>query len=286
MATTTSQNTPIIRFIILEDGIPYDWDDYGVFGAVLYDIANRKIVTTKYGHGVDMDRDGCVSLECAEQYFPEILKVMLNSLNIVNLELMKKIALSSSREYPTAIPVNVIGGRKFKGEGYLIYGVSTPVMYGLGAYQNQKNYYPVIFDPKTGTENVVNSFGYLKIDKEFFNNYEKTLYENIKPTIRNIKKIAHAWAYDMSYSACDVRNRYNLLQEIGLTVKSEINVPEEVTKGIEKLVEEKNRQKAERLAKLKEEKMPGIIEWVKTHTNKQGDEIMELAEHIFKKHNC
>ena len=29
--------------------------------------------------------------------------------------------------------------------------------------------------------------------------------------------------------------------------------------------------------------MPNIIEWVKTKTDKEGDDIMKLAEHIFNK---
>lgn len=48
MANTSVDNS--LRYIILEDGIMYDNDDYGLFGAVLYDVVNKKIVVTKYGH--------------------------------------------------------------------------------------------------------------------------------------------------------------------------------------------------------------------------------------------
>jgi hypothetical protein len=36
---------------------------------------------------------------------------------------------------------------------------------------------------------------------------------------------------------------------------------------------------------LNEAEMPNIINWVKEHTDKKGDDILKLAEHIFNKHN-
>ena len=35
----------------------------------------------------------------------------------------------------------------------------------------------------------------------------------------------------------------------------------------------------------KEQEMPNIINWVKEHTDKKGDDILKLAEHIFNKRN-
>lgn len=43
-----------VNYIVLEDGICYDNDDYDVYGAVLFDLNTREILTVKYGHGVDM----------------------------------------------------------------------------------------------------------------------------------------------------------------------------------------------------------------------------------------
>ena len=34
---------------------------------------------------------------------------------------------------------------------------------------------------------------------------------------------------------------------------------------------------------LKDQKMPELIQWVKDNTNKEGEEIEKLAEHIFNK---
>lgn len=41
-------------YILLEDKVCYDWDDYGVWGAVLFDLSTKKVVTEKYGHGCDL----------------------------------------------------------------------------------------------------------------------------------------------------------------------------------------------------------------------------------------
>ena len=126
MTNTSVDNS--LRYIILEDGIMYDNDDYGLFGAVLYDVVNKKIVVTKYGHGGDMkERSSSIDLKDIQdnkkEIMEEMISVMLDETPITQDYVLENIALCASEKNPTAIPVNVVRGRKFKGFGYLIYGV-------------------------------------------------------------------------------------------------------------------------------------------------------------------
>jgi hypothetical protein len=68
-----------------------------------------------------------------------------------------------------------------------------------------------------------------------------------------------------------------------VVISKELNDSIEIT--VEKLrnkyIDKKNKEHDE----LRAEKLPGIIEWVKNNTDKKGDEIDKLAEHIFNKRN-
>ena len=78
------------RYIILEDNINYDNDDYGVWGAVLYDTIEKKIRTTSYGHGTDMKERSnsielCnVSLDIKQSLIEEMIYLMLDETPVVS----------------------------------------------------------------------------------------------------------------------------------------------------------------------------------------------------------
>lgn len=289
--TVNTYETMNARYVILENDIAYDWDDYYVWGAVLYDISMNCIVTTKYGHGTDMTMDApTIELDEAIKIglvTPEqIITCMINELPVATDRVMEIIAEHASAELPTAIPVKVVRGRKFKGNGYLVYTVDEPVRYGLGAYHNEWHHYPVIFDPETCTENIVKSFGYLEYDQEFLNAHRERILKALTMDISTVESIAHLWAYNMSYSACDTENYRNGYKRLGLKGAVNIEKPNLVKFGMQAITARKKYNEELRLAKLKEEKMPGIIEWVKNNTDKTTDkEIMALAEHIFNKYN-
>lgn len=273
------------RFIVLEDSIPYDWDDYGLWGAVLYEIATNKVFTTKYGHGDDM-KERSESVELSEAIengiisVETLLKGVLDNFPLRIDEALESAARCASLDSPVAIPVTVTRGRKFKGDGYLIYAVAEPVRYGLGAYRGEKNYHPVIVNPSDLSINKVNSFGYLEynIDRDAV---RENIYNNIGHNVTIIQKLAHWWAYNMSYSACDTDNANALSKKITLRGLC-FDIPEVVTEAIEK---ETARIVAENEAKMNE-KLPPIIEWVKNNTDKTTEaEILELAKHIYHKYN-
>ena len=91
--------------------------------------------------------------------------------------------------------------------------------------------------------------------------------------------MAHGFAYEMSYSACDTKNLNNLINYYSLFGLKAFNVVDEVKEEIKN--EEIKKQEA--FIKFKNEKMPQLIEWVKNNTDRKGEEIEKLAEHIFNK---
>lgn len=280
MTNTSVDNS--LRYIILEDGIMYNDDDYGLFGAVLYDVANKKIVVTTYGHGVDMkERSSSIDLKDIQdnkkEIMEEMISVMLDETPITSYSVLENIALCASEKNPTAIPVNVVRGRKFKGFGYLIYGVSCISRFG-------KQTRPVIVDPTTGDIHMVNSFEYLEYDNEFCNNFKNLVAERLDVNEGTVYSLAHIWAYRMSYYSCDSINYMNKVKSLGNTGAKGITIPEIVKLSINTNIAKRDLENAIKREALKKEKMPAIIEWVKKNTDKKTEEdIMNLAEHIFNK---
>ena len=278
-----NMQTLSFRYIILEDGIAYDNDDYYVSGAVLYDTVEKKVCTTAYGHGADMmERSNSIELcnvpsDIKQNLIEEMISVMLNETPIVSRSVLENIALCSSEDNPTAIPVNVVRGRKFKGIGYLIYAISSVSRFG-------ESVKPAILDPTTGDIHFINSFEYLEYDKEFCNNFKNLVAKGLDKNEETVYSLAHLWAYKMSYAYCDTINYNNRVKSLGNTGAKSIVIPEIVRLSINANIANRKLRYAIVRETLKKEKMPAIIEWVKNNTDKKTDEdIMKLAEHIFNK---
>lgn len=275
------------RYIILEDNINYDNDDYGVWGAVLYDTIEKKICTTAYGHGIDMKERSnsielCnVSLDIKQSLIEEMIYLMLDETPVVSDSVLENIARCSSEDNPTAIPVNVVRGRKFKGAGYLIYSISTSLSFGTSTKTFTK---PAILDPTTGMIHIINSFEYIEYDDEFRNNFKNLVVKGLKMNEATVYSLAHLWAYKMSYSYCDTINYNSKVKSLGKIGAKYIDIPEIVKLSINANIAKRELENTIAREALKKEKMPAIIEWVKNNTDKKTDEdIKKLAEHIFNK---
>ena len=276
-------------YILLEDGICYDWDDYGVWGAVLFDLSTKKIITEQYGHGCDLRcRKECVNLNDAVEQglttIDELINLMCSQLGFnFNRVDMGIIASCHTIDNPLDIPVKIARGRKGKGiNGRLIYAIKERERYGLGAYRGCYNYRPVVMNIETCEMFYPNSMSYLEYDTDFITSFNEAIKQNIPHTINEVYSIAHIWAYGMSYSACDSDNYHYLIQKYS---GKGIIVGENISSELENAI---NNYKADELRKLnerKEQELPKIIEWVKNNTEKQGDDILKLAEHIWNKNN-
>ena len=283
----TVVNNNMFRYIILEDEINYDNDDYGVWGAVLYDTVEKKIRTTTYGHGTDMKERSnsielCnVSLDIKQSLIEEMISLMVDETPVASDLVLENIARCSSEDNPTAILVNVVRGRKFKGTGYLIYSISTSLSFGTFIKTFTK---PAIFDPTTGMIHIINSFEYIEYDNEFRNNFKNLVLKGLKMNEATVYSLAHLWAYKMSYSHCDKINYNSKVESLGKIGAKYINIPEIVKLSINANIAKRELENAIAREALKKEKMPAIIEWVKNNTDKKTDEdIKNLAEHIFNK---
>ena len=110
-----------IKFVILEDMIPYDFEDCDKWGAVLFDIENKQIITSKYGHGVDMnERKNSVELDYAIEHnlvsIEEMIDIMINTLHINKIPDIEQYAANHSMENPICIHVKEVRERKNKSE--------------------------------------------------------------------------------------------------------------------------------------------------------------------------
>ena len=278
------------RYIILKDGICYDNDDYELFGAVLFDVVDNKIVSTKYGHGVDMiERNESINIDEAINEnlinIADIISVIINDLKIgfagIDLTIF---GTQHNLDNPTNIPVKIIGGRKSKGiEGRLIYVKKIPCRYGWGVYHNCYDYHPVIANLETDELIEINSVDYITVPTWFIIDYNKNLINNIGNTISTLKSLAHIYAYKMSYSRFDSQRYREEINKYSSIALSLFNPSDDITNIIKKHTLGVEIEKKIKVDLLKDKHMSNIIEWVKKNTNKKGDDILKLAEHIFNK---
>lgn len=294
METTNNnlmKNFDNVHYVILEDKVCYDFDDYGVWGAIVYNVDTKKVEVFTYGHGVDLEiRNQSVTLrEAVENSIVSLTELSINISNQrgfgFNKNAFFKSATCHSFDNPLDVPVKIVGGRKGKGkEGRLVYISRVPVRYGLGAYQNAYSLHPVVWVRETNEFITINSTHYLEFDNAFVNAYEASIKGNIESTFEEVRSLAHIWAYEMSYASIDRDNCRDAIHSYckrGMSVAKVIS--EELKDALAERKERLNKEYDERIAKLREEHMPNIIEWVKTKTDKEGDDIMKLAEHIFNK---
>lgn len=276
------------RYVALECGVPYDWDDYDVWGDVLFDTVENKIVTVKYGHGCGPELDGaCCSLaeaieknvvtcEALIDVMFKALAIGFNNANIIGL------AVNHSVENPLGIPVTVTGGRKFKGVGYLIAATEAPQRYGLGAYQGEKVHKYIIYSPEKNDYFIVNSFYYLQFEESTKNAWNAACRAAIENTQANVLSLAHAWAYAMSYSACDSRNRTALITRYSNAGKTALSVPTVVTEATNNYVEKKRLDRESRM----NNELPALVDWVRSKGYKNSEEeILSEAKRIWNKNN-
>ena len=222
-----------------------------------------------------------VSLDIKQSLIEEMIYLMLDETPVVSDSVLENIARCSSEDNPTAIPVNVVRGRKFKGAGYLIYSISTSLSFGTFTKTFTK---PVILDPTTGMIHIINSFEYIEYDDEFRNNFKNLVVKGLKMNEATVYSLAHLWAYKMSYSHCDTINYNSKVKSLGKIGAKYINIPEIVKISINANIAKRELENTIAREALKKEKMPAIIEWVKNNTDKKTDEdIKKLAEHIFNK---
>lgn len=277
------------RYILLQDNIAYDNDDYYVYGAVLYDCVEKVVFSTSYGHGVDLEyRNETISLK-------EAILMGIASENDIKKCIVKAfglsfekidicdLACSFTRQTPMNIPITIVRGRKGKGKrGSLIYGERHRNYYGYGQYHEVYDEYAFVLLDGTNEVVKVNSFDYLKVDEDYIAKYNEVLLNEIVKGIE-LGRLSWLYAYKMSYSSCDRKNLRYTIDEYSRSAKGLYKADEDVINRIAEYELECKRIANEKREELKKEVLPKLIDWVKENTDKQGEDIEKLALHIFNK---
>lgn len=186
---------------------------------------------------------------------------------------------------PVNIPVKVVGGRKGKGiEGVIIHGYMVDNKYTGGREERV-----VVLDKNTGEFFTVNSLSYLEIDNDFLRKYNNAIANYISDKdddLDNLVKIFINNGYDGGslYSNKECKKLSDSFATRPFKY-CKVFVNDELLNRTEALrisyIDNKNKEHEA----LREEKLPSIIKWVEENTDKTGEEIINLANHIFEKRN-
>ena len=192
---------------------------------------------------------------------------------------------------PFGLRVEVTRGRKWKGIGFLVGTFTKSYQWGVKLWKSNNDYgtsttrYAKIYDPTTNRIESVNAdyVKFLDLDN-IIEQYKKEMIAIVEATTVDDFTIGKNGTSYSPYSGDSNDTKMTINCETMSFVKYlEMNGNKINLKNAYDVVEEEKKAKFEA---FKESKMPGIIEWVKENTDKEGDEIMKLAEHIFEKRYC
>lgn len=190
--------------------------------------------------------------------------------------------------------VEVKRGRKWKGIGFLVgqfstcYTWDTPRWtsryYGDNGYGRTITNYAKIFDPTTNTIYSINRSycNFLDLDK-FVEEYKEYVINELNSmTPENLEVGARSGYSPYSGDSFGTPITFNKPIKSFMEFMTEKHTNHIDTTTAIDVVEEAAKKKYN---DFREKKLPGIITWVRNNTDKTDEgEILELAEHIFKKH--
>lgn len=210
-------------------------------------------------------------------------EAFLNVKKVAHFEFIDKIVFDKEVAKDFNLRVKVEKGRKFKGEGYLVGVDKSSYRFATPMFRNHSDNYGVsttytalIWNPIDNTINRANLQYVNYIDEE------KIIIE-YKEWAKNI--INHSTINDIHSN-----NQYNngsFILDVDyswIKFMSEVWAPNHVIGDVistayDPEMEEKKKKESE----FRATKMPEIIEWVKNNTDKEGEDIMKLALHIYDK---
>lgn len=186
--------------------------------------------------------------------------------------------------------VKVEKGRKWKGEGWLVGFYESSFSTG---YRNINTKHAKIYDPNTNRIETVPLYNVTIIDtSKILEAYKKAIEFNINSaSVDNTSFARYIEAFPILLPCL---NSFSI--DILKAIDEELNsknigfsywargsefMNEEI--DLENAIDEEENYKKSKKEAFKAKKMPELIEWVKTHTDKKGEEINKLAEHIFNK---
>ena len=279
-------------FVLLEDGICYDNDDYGIWGATLFNTRTMEIETAGYGHGSDLYcRPDSVKYSEAIASYPEldlyIRKALVNKW-FSNLKYITQACLGSGTTLN--LPCTINGGRKANGKtGYLLTKETRINEYLAGKYgsrfaRNNSVDIGFVYIPDENAVYEIN-VDYISID---YDAAATATCDVIKDKILHNLEIstpvlAHLEAYAMSYAYIDSQK---LSSNITSMIVANYEAPElELPADVHYVDEEKRQAKLkEKQQKIYESKLPGVIAWAKK-VGKNIDDVKLIVNRTMRKYN-
>lgn len=262
-----------IKYVTLESGIQYDWDDYEAFGSVLYDVDNDTIITKHYGHGSDLSLDG------RSVYYETAIDKGIVSEEQIKRACLKSLDLSSYLYRITQcvcvdninVPCSVNKRcRSIKGDVILLSVTATRNHYGWGRYHEVYDHNCLVYSPSLNQLATINC-GQLSFSDEVQEMLIKRIFEKAIEKY-SIEYLAHAFAYQMSYASIDSENYQRRRNTIIFNALPFGETPDYSTASFP----QKEAKKAAKMTKL--------IEWAKSvHPEYDESEIMALAEKVWNK---
>jgi len=207
------------------------------------------------------------------------LKFMQNK----HLDIINKAVFDKEVAQDFNLRVSVDAGRKWKGEGYLVGVTSASYRFATPRFRNHcedygvsTTYTAMIWNPIDNTINRANLKYVNYMDEEKIMKEYKEWAMNIvnRATVNDIHSNNQyncgSFILDVDYSMnkffADVWGPAHVIGDV-------------VADAYDPEMEEKKRKASE----FRATKMPEIIEWVKNNTDKEGEDIIKLALHIFNK---
>jgi hypothetical protein len=201
---------------------------------------------------------------------------MIDNINLsFNSLLLDNISYDYDAENPLYIPVKVIGGRKHRNaEGLLLYSRTYDNGFGANTYQ-------YIFDFASKSIIRVNSISYLKIDENWITQFNKTIEDIYVDDFSIFDNFINNFCSAKIIGSINERWLHEHTTILERKVIKAMNAKSEVHPDYKAFIEKKNNDFLQKMI----ESLPGIIDWVKKNTDKNGEEIEALAKHIFHKRN-
>ena len=274
MATTT-MNEQAKRYVLIEESIAYDWDDYDLWANIYFDLQDKKFVISKYGHGTGCkyanESTGDLSLINRDDFDKAIREYfVVNRFDLENI---------SNNLF---LPCVVSKGRKFKGNLTLVRYEEKYNSF-RSIYSACYDIFAIVWDKKKNQMCRIKP-EYIEFDNEYLDNLIKQVIR-----VQSIGRLTHLIAYSISYSSCDTKNKQRSIMEMFVEYLNEYNqehVQDNDITNVINIDDERERIKAEEKRQKKiADNLPNIKAWAqKTLPNGTEEEINELVKKVINKY--
>lgn len=267
-----------IKYVVLESSIPYDWDDYGVFADVLYNIDEKKIDVDFYGHGsqslsnannsikyTDLIKNNVLNID-----FIDIANALIENLKLLDFGLSQ---LDLPDNQDIFMPCKVIRGKNKTNDGILI-KLFCPKDYQISKFNQQKAV--VFFADRNEIIEVSPTYLNLKQTEKY-----EVLWRNniLNYTLENMLNVAHLIAYRISYSSCDTTKYRNGIRKILFVNRIQYTI------DITNINYPKQKEREQKFNEFKTKKMNDLKIWAdEKFPDKTESEKLEICIHTFTKY--